>query len=103
MTPAVQHDFLVRLADRQEIAERTIAFRFEKPTVFVFKPGQFIENAPRRRIRAAIEVAAIGPPFWVGHARAILKTLIPLTIHRAISCDVPRQLWPLAIVATGNL
>ena len=43
MTPAVQHDFLVRLGDRQEIAERTIAFRLEKPSNFVFKPGQFIE------------------------------------------------------------
>lgn len=43
MTPAVQHDFLVRLGDRQEIAERTMAFRLEKPTDFVFKPGQFIE------------------------------------------------------------
>lgn len=43
MTPAVQHDFLVRLGDRQEIAERTIACRLEKPSGFIFKPGQFIE------------------------------------------------------------
>lgn len=43
MTAAVQHDFLVRLSDRKEIAERTIACRFEKPSDFVFKPGQFIE------------------------------------------------------------
>lgn len=51
MTPAAQHDFLVRLGDRKEIAERTIAYRFEKPPDFVFKPGQFIEvtllNPPR--------------------------------------------------------
>lgn len=40
---AVQHDFLVRLDGRLEIAERTIACRFEKPAGFVFKPGQFIE------------------------------------------------------------
>ena len=50
VTPAVQHDFLVRLGDREEIAERTIACRLEKPSDFVFKPGQFIEitllNAP---------------------------------------------------------
>ncbi len=43
MTPAVQHDFLVRLGNREEIAERTIACRLEKPRDFVFKPGQFIE------------------------------------------------------------
>lgn len=43
MTSAVQHAFQVRLADRQEIAERTIACRFEKPHLFEFKPGQFIE------------------------------------------------------------
>lgn len=43
VTPAVQHDFQVRLGDREEIAERTIACRLEKPSDFVFKPGQFIE------------------------------------------------------------
>ena len=43
VTSAVQHDFLVKLGDRQEIAERTIACRLEKPPEFVFKPGQFIE------------------------------------------------------------
>lgn len=43
VTPAVQHDFLVRLGDREEIAERTIVCRLEKPSDFVFKPGQFIE------------------------------------------------------------
>ncbi len=43
VTPAVQHDFLVRLGDREEIAEHTIACRLEKPSDFVFKPGQFIE------------------------------------------------------------
>ncbi len=43
MTPATQNDFLVRLSDRQEVAERTIACRLEKPPDFVFKPGQFIE------------------------------------------------------------
>ena len=43
MTSAVQHDFLVRRGDRQEIAERTIACRLEKPPEFPFKPGQFIE------------------------------------------------------------
>lgn len=43
MTPAVQHDVLVQFRDREEIAERTIACRLEKPSDFVFKPGQFIE------------------------------------------------------------
>jgi ferredoxin-NADP reductase len=43
VTPAAHTDFLVRLGDRQEIAERTIACRIEKPPQFGFKPGQFIE------------------------------------------------------------
>ncbi len=43
MTSAVQHDYLVRLEERQEIAERTIACRLEKPLKFTFTPGQFIE------------------------------------------------------------
>ena len=43
MTSAVQHDFLARLKDCQEIAERTIACRLEKPPQFTFTPGQFIE------------------------------------------------------------
>ena len=43
MKSAVQHDFLARLKDCQEIAERTIACRLEKPPQFTFTPGQFIE------------------------------------------------------------
>jgi ferredoxin-NADP reductase len=43
VTPTVQHDFLVRLGDRREVAERTIAFQLEKPREFTFKPGQFVE------------------------------------------------------------
>ncbi len=43
VTSAVQQDCLVRLGDREEIAERTIACRLEKPSEFVFRPGQFIE------------------------------------------------------------
>jgi len=35
--------YLVKLKDRHEVAESTMAFRFEKPTQFVFKPGQFID------------------------------------------------------------
>jgi ferredoxin-NADP reductase len=35
--------FLAKLKDRQEIAERTMAFRFEKPATFTFTPGQFID------------------------------------------------------------
>jgi ferredoxin-NADP reductase len=33
---------LVKLQERYEVAERTLAFRFEKPAAFAFKPGQFI-------------------------------------------------------------
>jgi ferredoxin-NADP reductase len=35
--------FLAKLKSRQEIAERTMAFRFEKPASFNFTPGQFID------------------------------------------------------------
>lgn len=34
--------FNVRLRDREEIAENTFAFSFEKPTGFQFKAGQFV-------------------------------------------------------------
>jgi ferredoxin-NADP reductase len=33
----------VKLKNRFSVAERTIAFQFEKPTGFVFKPGQWID------------------------------------------------------------
>ena len=33
---------MVKLQDRLEVAERTLAFRFEKPGAFTFKPGQYI-------------------------------------------------------------
>jgi ferredoxin-NADP reductase len=35
--------FHAKLRYREEIAERTMAFRFEKPTSFKFTPGQFID------------------------------------------------------------
>jgi ferredoxin-NADP reductase len=35
--------FLTKLRDRTEVAERTIAFRFEKPATFEFTPGQFLD------------------------------------------------------------
>jgi ferredoxin-NADP reductase len=34
---------LVKLKDRQEIAEGTFVFHFEKPANFKFTPGQFID------------------------------------------------------------
>jgi len=33
---------LVKLRDRIEVAERTLAFQFEKPGAFTFKAGQYI-------------------------------------------------------------
>jgi ferredoxin-NADP reductase len=33
---------LVKLVDRREVAERTLAFRFEKPVGFTFKAGQYL-------------------------------------------------------------
>ena len=34
---------LSKLVSRQEVAERTIAFRFEKPSNWTFKAGQFLD------------------------------------------------------------
>jgi ferredoxin-NADP reductase len=35
--------YVARLSGRREVAERTVAFDFEKPAGFVFKAGQYIE------------------------------------------------------------
>ncbi len=35
--------FLAKLIDREEVAEHTMAFRFEKPDTFKFIPGQFVD------------------------------------------------------------
>jgi ferredoxin-NADP reductase len=35
--------FLTKLRDRKEVAERTMAFCFDKPASFKFTPGQFID------------------------------------------------------------
>src|SRR5215471_750611 len=35
--------FLARLIDGRVIAERTMAFRLEKPSGWTFKPGQFVD------------------------------------------------------------
>lgn len=44
MSPvASQTTYLVRLKDRRQVAERTMAFQFEKPDGFTFKAGQFID------------------------------------------------------------
>jgi ferredoxin-NADP reductase len=42
-TAAVSPSFMSKLKDRKEVAERTIAFRFEKPSGWTFKAGQFID------------------------------------------------------------
>jgi ferredoxin-NADP reductase len=36
------HTQLLKLQDRLEVAERTLALQFEKPAAFTFKPGQYI-------------------------------------------------------------
>jgi ferredoxin-NADP reductase len=44
MSPiASQTTYLVKLHDRRLVAERTMAFQFEKPEGFAFKAGQFID------------------------------------------------------------
>ena len=35
--------FMSRLAERHEVAENTMAFQFEKPAGWAFKPGQFVD------------------------------------------------------------
>ncbi len=35
--------FMTKLKDREEVAERTMAFRFEKPAGWTFKAGQFVD------------------------------------------------------------
>ncbi len=42
-TTATPKGYQVRLQGRHEVAERTMAFEFEKPPGFTFKAGQFIE------------------------------------------------------------
>ena len=39
---AAMRTSLVELLDRIEVAERTLAFRFEKPSAFTFKAGQYV-------------------------------------------------------------
>jgi len=44
MSPAAsQTTYLVKLKDRRQVAERTMAFQFEKPEGFAFKAGQSID------------------------------------------------------------
>jgi len=42
-TVATWPTFVSKLRDRKEVAEQTIAFRFEKPSGWAFKAGQFID------------------------------------------------------------
>ena len=35
--------FMTKLKNRMEVAERTMAFQFDKPSTWTFKPGQFID------------------------------------------------------------
>lgn len=42
-TVATWPTFISILKDREDVAERTIAFRFEKPSDWRFKAGQFID------------------------------------------------------------
>jgi ferredoxin-NADP reductase len=42
-TAAPSARFICKLKDRKEVAEGTIAFRFEKPAGWTFKPGQYLD------------------------------------------------------------
>lgn len=41
--PTYSDTYTVKLIHRQDVAEGTMAFRFEKPAHFVFTPGQFVD------------------------------------------------------------
>src|SRR5512146_384291 len=43
MSTAAATSYRVRLMGREEVADRTLAFRFEKPSGFSFKPGQYVD------------------------------------------------------------
>jgi ferredoxin-NADP reductase len=42
-TAAASQGFICKLKDRKEVAEGTMAFRFEKPSGWTFKAGQYID------------------------------------------------------------
>ena len=42
-TAAASAGFMCKLKDRKEVAEGTMAFRFEKPSGWTFKPGQYLD------------------------------------------------------------
>jgi len=42
-TAAASPTCVTKLKSREEVAEQTMAFRFEKPAAFTFTPGQFID------------------------------------------------------------
>jgi NAD(P)H-flavin reductase len=41
-TTAMTPTFMSKLNSRQEVAEGTMVFRFEKPASWTFKPGRFV-------------------------------------------------------------
>ena len=42
-TAAASPGFMCKLKDRKEVAEGTMAFRFEKPSGWTFKAGQYLD------------------------------------------------------------
>ena len=42
-TAAASAGFMYKLEDRKEVAEGTVAFRFEKPVGWTFKLGQYLD------------------------------------------------------------
>ncbi len=45
MSTVTQSTYVTKLVRKRDVAERTMAFDFEKPPGFVFKAGQFLETA----------------------------------------------------------
>lgn len=62
-TTAASPGFLVKLTDRREVAERTMAFRLEKPPGWTFKAGQYLEmtlpNPPENDAEGNVRVFSI--------------------------------------------
>jgi ferredoxin-NADP reductase len=42
-TAAASRGFMCKLKDREEVAEETMAFRFDKPSGWTFKAGQYLD------------------------------------------------------------
>ncbi len=83
--------YTVKLVDQKEIAERTMAFSFEKPAGFHFTPGQFIEvtllNPPETDAEGTTRAFSLASaPF---EANLMVATRIRDTAFKRVSKALP--------------